>query len=63
MEFTAGARVRNTVTGETGTVMHGNVADGYAPAGQIVNVRYDRPLRGCSPQRDEFAGVHVPASE
>lgn len=59
-ELSEGTRVRNTVTGETGTVVrapylvwvNGRQAD-------VMNVRYDKPLRGYSPQRDEFAATHV----
>jgi hypothetical protein len=64
MDFSDGTRVRNTVTGEIGTVIHGNEVDsewGLNEPGLTVNVRYDKPLRGYSPQRDEYASALVPA--
>jgi hypothetical protein len=61
--FAAGTRVRHTVTGEIGTVMHGNAADEWSGAGREINVRFDTPARGCSPQRDEWATVFVPVAD
>lgn len=56
-----GTRVRNTVTGETGTAtctpysawLHDRPIT-------VVNVRYNKPLRGYSPQRDELTTTLAP---
>ena len=59
-ELSEGTRVRNTVTGETGTVVRGSYpAWVNGRQADVMNVRYDKPLRGYSPQRDEFAATHV----
>ena len=57
-----GTRVRHTVTGEVGTVELGNAPlPGWTDQpGGSVNVRFDRPARGCSPQRDEPAQLFQP---
>ena len=62
LAFTRDTRVVNTQTSEIGIVMHAPYSIWMSDLGRqmdVMNIRYDNPRRGYSPQRDEFVSVHV----
>ena len=57
--FRAGDRV--SYLGHAALVVHGNGANEWSGVSAIVNLRFDPPVRGMSPQIDMYATALLPA--